>query len=144
MSRYLGLDVGDKTIGVALSDEMFLTAQGVTTIFRKSIKTDLNLLDDIITSKEVTKIIIGLPKNMDNSLGYQGEKTLKFIEKLKKKLYGRDIEIKTVDERLSTVSAENMLLKDDVSRSKRKKVIDKVAATIILQLYLDMKGKGND
>lgn len=141
MSRYLGLDVGDKTIGVALSDEMFLTAQGVTTIFRKGIKTDLSQLEEIIDSKEVTKIIVGLPKNMDNTIGYQGEKVLKFIEKLKKRLYSKDIVIETVDERLSTVSAENILLTDDVRRDRRKQVIDKVAATIILQLYLDMKEK---
>lgn len=141
MSRYLGLDVGDKTIGIALSDEMFLTAQGVTTIFRKGIKTDLSQLEEIIDSKEVTKIIVGLPKNMDNTIGYQGEKVLKFIEKLKKRLYSKDIVIETVDERLSTVSAENILLTDDVRRDRRKQVIDKVAATIILQLYLDMKEK---
>jgi putative Holliday junction resolvase len=141
--KILGLDVGDKTIGVAVSDGLLLTAQGRTTIFRQSIKKDIDQLIDIIKNDNITKIVVGLPKNMDNSLGRQVEKTKKFIEKLEKKirytdrLETHDIEIIYWDERLSSLAAENILIEGDVSRKKRKDVIDKLAAAIILQSYLD-------
>lgn len=134
MERLLGLDVGDKTIGVAVSDLLGLTAQGVTTIRRTGIKKDLTELISIINEYNVSKLVVGLPKNMNNTLGPQGEKVIKFIDKLKKK---KDLEIIYQDERLTTVSAERTLLKADVSRKKRKKVIDKLAAVYILQTYLD-------
>lgn len=139
MKRVMGLDVGDKTIGVAVSDPLGLTSQGITTIRRKGIKTDLIELREIIDEYNVEKVVIGLPKNMNNTLGPQGEKVVKFSEKFKKEF---DIEIIFQDERLSTVSAERMLISSDVRRDKRKKVIDKVAATFILQTYLDTKKRG--
>ncbi|OPJ57284.1 Holliday junction resolvase RuvX [Alkalithermobacter paradoxus] len=134
MKRLMGLDVGDATIGVAVSDLMKITAQGVKTIRRESIKKDLEELERIIKEKEVDTIIVGLPKNMNGTLGPQGEKVIKFTEKLKEKI---DIQIQFWDERLSTVAAERSLLQGDVSRKKRKQVIDMLAATIILQGYLD-------
>ncbi|MDR5658106.1 Holliday junction resolvase RuvX [Serpentinicella sp. ANB-PHB4] len=134
MERIMGLDVGDKTIGVALSDLMGWTAQGLKTIFRKSKKQDFLELKEIATQNDVKKIVIGLPKNMNATLGPQGEKVLKFSEDLKKQL---DIEIVHWDERLSTVAAERSLIQADVSRKKRKAVIDKMAAVYILQGYLD-------
>lgn len=137
MERYLGLDVGDKTIGVAVSDPLLLTSQGVTTVFRKGIKTDLAELEKIMAEYEVTRVVMGLPKNMNNTLGPQGEKVVKFSEKFKKRF--PDVEVEFIDERLSTVSAERMLIGADVRRDKRKGVIDKVAATYILQSYLDKK-----
>lgn len=136
----MGLDVGNKTIGVAVSDPLLLTAQGVTTVKRVGIKTDLSELSSIILEYEVTKTIVGLPKNMNNTLGPQGEKVLKFVEKFKEKF--PDMEVVMVDERLSTVSAERALIGGDVRREKRKGLIDKVAATYILQAHLDKERGG--
>ncbi len=134
MKRFLGLDVGDKTIGVAVSDPLGLTAQGVKTIRRKGIKKDLEELQGIISQYNVQALVIGLPKNMNNTLGPQGEKVLRFVERVKDNL---SVDIIMQDERLTTVSAERALINADMSRKKRKDVIDKVAATYILQAYLD-------
>ena len=130
----MGLDVGDKTIGVAVSDLLGITAQGVKTIRRNGIKKDFKELEDIISTYNVEEVVVGLPKNMNNTIGPQGEKVLKFIEKFKKKF---DLNVILQDERLTTVSAERALINADVSRKKRKGLIDKVAATYILQSYLD-------
>lgn len=135
MGRVLGLDVGDATIGVAVSDPLFITAQGIKTIFRKGIKKDMADLGEIIEEYDVDRVVMGLPKNMNNTLGPQGEKVIKFSEKFQKRF--RDIEIIFIDERLTTVSAERTLIGGDVRREKRKELIDKVAATYILQSYLD-------
>ncbi|EOC99949.1 Holliday junction resolvase RuvX [Caldisalinibacter kiritimatiensis] len=134
MKRVLGLDVGDKTIGVAVSDPLGLTAQGITTIRRTNIENDFNSLKDIINKYEIKLAVIGLPKNMNNTIGPQGEKVLEFVEYFKEKF---DIEVILEDERLTTAYAERILINGDMSRKKRKKVIDKVAATYILQSYLD-------
>jgi len=134
MERILGLDLGDKTIGVAVSDLLQLTAQGITTIRRESKKKDFQTLGDIINDYTIKKIVIGLPKNMNNTIGPQGEKTIDFGEKLKKRF---NLEIIYMDERLTTVAAERILIEGDIRREKRKKLIDKVAATYILQSYLD-------
>lgn len=132
--RIMGLDVGDKTIGVAVSDLLGWTAQGVETIKRTSSKADLNRIKEIIDEMDVKKIVVGLPKNMNGTIGPQGEKVLKFCEKIKKKF---DMEVVLWDERLTTVAAEKMLISADMSRKKRKQVVDKVAAVYILQGYLD-------
>lgn len=137
MGRIMGLDVGDVTIGVAISDLLFLTAQSITTIFRKGIKKDLLELEKLIEEYEIEKVVIGLPKNMNNTLGPQGEKVIKFSEKFKKKF--SNIEVIFQDERLTTVSAEKILIEADMKRKNRKNVIDKVAASYILQTYLDTK-----
>lgn len=136
MERIMGLDVGDKTIGVAISDLLGLTAQGKTTIIRKSKKEDYGKLKELIDEYEINKVVVGLPKNMNGSIGPQCEKTMKFAEKLKNKF---DIEMVYQDERLSTKAAERILISGDVRRDKRKTLIDKVAATVILQTYLDSK-----
>ncbi|MBZ2173714.1 Holliday junction resolvase RuvX [Schnuerera sp. xch1] len=134
MKRIMGLDVGDKTIGVAISDPLLLTAQGLKTIKRENDKKDIRQLEKIAREYNIIKIIVGLPKNMNNSIGSQGEKVMNFVDKFKKKL---NVEIILQDERLTTVAAERMLIDGDVRRQNRKKVIDKVAATYILQTYLD-------
>ncbi len=141
MNRYMALDVGDRTIGVAISDPLFIMAQGHSTIFRETLEKDLDSLKEIITKENIIKIIIGLPKNMNNSIGLQGEKVLTFVNDLKNFLLENklDIEIVMQDERLTTVSAERILIEGNMSRKKRKQVIDKVAATYILQSYLDRK-----
>lgn len=132
--RIMGLDVGDKTIGVAASDALGWTAQGIETIRRTNKKADYRRIGEIIKEKEITKIIVGLPKNMNGTVGPQGEKVLEFVEDLKKRF---TVEIILWDERLTTVAAERMLISGDVSRKKRKNVIDMIAATYILQGYLD-------
>ena len=141
MNRYMALDVGDRTIGVAISDPLFIMAEGYSTIFRESIEKDLETLKKIIISENIIKIVVGLPKNMNNTIGPQGEKVLTFVEDLKNYLLENDFDIEIVmqDERLTTVSAERILIEGNMSRKKRKKVIDKVAATYILQGYLDIK-----
>lgn len=136
MERILGLDVGDKTIGVAISDLLGITAQGITTIRRESKQKDYNALEALIKEYNVKKVVVGMPKNMNGTIGPQGEKVMKFAEKLKNKY---KIELIYIDERLTTVAAERILIEGDVRREKRKKVIDKVAATYILQSYLDSK-----
>ena len=141
MNKYMALDVGDRTIGVAVSDPLFIMAEGHSTIFRESIEKDFDILKDIIIKENIIKIIIGLPKNMNNTIGPQGEKVLSFVESLKEFLKENSFntEIIMQDERLTTVSAERILIEGNMSRKKRKKVIDKVAATYILQSYLDKK-----
>lgn len=137
--RILGLDYGTKTTGVAVSDPMGWTAQGLEIIRRQEdeqIKATLNRIAEICETYKVEKIVLGLPKNMNNTLGERGEKTLLFKQKLEGRL---KLPVETWDERLSTVAAENILLEADMSRKKRKNVIDKLAATIILQNYLDAK-----
>lgn len=132
--RIMGLDIGDKTIGVAVSDLMGLTAQGVKTVKRVGKKKDIEALKGIIKERQVNKIVSGLPKNMNGTLGPQGEKVIKFCELLEEET---GIKIEYWDERLSTVAAEKTLIQGNVRRENRKCVIDMVAAVIILQGYLD-------
>ena len=134
--RIMGLDIGDKTIGVAVSDLMGLTAQGVTTIKRVGKKKDIEAIKQIIAEKQVNKIVSGLPKNMNGTVGPQGEKVQKFCELLKEET---NLPIEFWDERLSTVAAERSLIEGNVRRENRKKVIDMLAAVIILQGYLDRR-----
>jgi putative Holliday junction resolvase len=139
--RIMGLDIGTRTIGVAISDELGMTAQGLKTLRRKSMEEDFKEIAAIIRQFEIEKIIVGLPLNMDGTLGRQAEKVLKWMEVLKEKI---EIPVATWDERLSTVGASRVLLEADLSRRKRKKVIDKVAAVLILQGYLDQGRRKND
>ncbi|MCX7951660.1 MAG: Holliday junction resolvase RuvX [Clostridiales bacterium] len=136
--RILGLDVGDKTIGVAVSDPLGWTAQGIKTIKRIGIKKDLQEIINIVNEYNVEKIVVGLPKNMNGTLGPQSEKVLKFCDKLKEVC---NLEIILEDERLTTMAAERTLIEAEMHWSKRKKVIDTVAATYILQGYLDKAKK---
>lgn len=140
--RIMGLDVGDRTIGVAISDSLLITAQGKETIFRKSLKQDIDRLIELINEYEVVKVVSGMPYNMNGSIGPQGEKTKQFMDKFEKKLIysdriDRKIDIEYWDERLTTLSATRMLIDADMRREKRKEVVDKLAATLILQGYLD-------
>lgn len=132
--RILGLDVGDRTIGVAVSDPLGYTAQGITTIRRKSLEYDMEELKKICDQYGVDTILSGLPKNMNGTIGPQSEKVMEFCEKLSKSL---NLPVKYWDERLTTVAANRAMLEADMSRSKRKKIVDKLAATYILQGYLD-------
>ncbi|MCI8631354.1 MAG: Holliday junction resolvase RuvX [Firmicutes bacterium] len=138
--RKIGLDVGDKTIGVAISDELLLTAQGITTIDRIGIRKDCGKIMDYIKEYNCDTVIVGLPLKLDGTDSPQTEKVREFTVMLGNKLKSSgmaDIEIIFQDERLTTVMAERVLIEADVRRSKRKEVIDKQAAVIILQSYLD-------
>ena len=135
--RVMACDYGSKTIGIAVSDPFGWTAQGVEIIRRQeeeALSSSIERIEELIAEYGVEKIVVGLPKNMNNTSGEQLEKTLEFIEKLKKKI---SLPVVTWDERLSTVGAERVLLEADLSRAKRKKVIDKMAAAYFLQGYLD-------
>ncbi|WP_341465269.1 Holliday junction resolvase RuvX [Alkalibacter saccharofermentans] len=134
--RYMGLDVGDRTIGVAVSDLLGLTAQSLKTIKRASLDKDLEELKSIIEEKSVTVLVIGIPKNMNGSIGSQGEKVIGFSNYLKKRL---KVEIVHWDERLTSKFADNLMLEGDVKRKKRKEKIDMMAAQNILQSYMDSK-----
>jgi len=138
--RKIGLDVGDKTIGVAVSDGLDITAQGVMTIERIGIKKDTGKVLDLIKEYDCDTVVIGLPLKLDGSDSPQTEKVREFRQKLENKLKGsgmNDIKVKFYDERLTTVMAEKVLIEADMRRNKRKEIIDRQAAIIILQGYLD-------
>lgn len=132
--RIMGLDLGKKTIGVAVSDPAGLIAQPVTTIKRVSLNKDLEELERFIDEYSVTGIVVGLPVNMDGTMGSATETVLKFIEKLKART---GLKVATWDERLSTAAVTRVLIDGDMSRARRKEVVDKMAASYILQGYLD-------
>jgi len=131
--RILGLDLGDKTIGLALSDPLKITAQGLMVLQRKTLEQDLIELDKIKEQHEVEEVVVGLPRMMNGSIGPMGEKAQEFADILSQR-WG--IPVHTWDERLSTMEAEKTLLQADLSRKKRKKLIDKTAAVLILQSFL--------
>ncbi|MEG1503214.1 Holliday junction resolvase RuvX [Enterococcus sp. 22-H-5-01] len=135
--RVMGLDVGSKTVGIAVSDPFGWTAQGVEIIRIDEANEEFGFdrLGELVKEYKVTKFVVGLPKNMNNTIGPRAEASMAYAEQIKE-LFGLPIEFQ--DERLTTVQAERMLVEQaDVSRSKRKKVIDKLAAVMILQNYLD-------
>jgi putative Holliday junction resolvase len=139
--RIMGLDIGSRTIGVAISDELGMTAQGLKTIKRRSMEEDLKEISMIIAQFNIDKIVVGLPINMNGTIGKQAEMVFQWIKTLKEKI---SLPVETWDERLSTVEASRVLLEADLSRKKRKIVIDKLAAVIILQGYLYQSRKRND
>jgi putative holliday junction resolvase len=134
--RIMGLDVGSKTVGVAMSDELGWTAQGLKTLKINEEKQEFGFeeLGQLIKEYQVDSVVIGLPKNMNGSIGPRGEASQQFAAEVERRFH-----VPTVlwDERLTTMAAERVLLEADVSRKKRKKVIDKMAAVMILQGYLD-------
>jgi len=139
--RIMGIDIGSRTMGVAISDELGMTAQGLKTIKRRSMEEDLKEISLIIAQFKIGKIVVGLPKNMDGTIGKQAEVIFQWIKAAKEKIY---LPVVTWDERLSTVEASKILLEADLSRKKRKGVIDKLAAVLILQGYLNQSRKQND
>ncbi len=135
--RILGLDVGDVLIGVAVSDPMRIIAQGLDSIKRVTPEKDVETIKRLVDEHEAGAIVVGLPKMMSGEIGIQAQKVLDFAELLKAAV---EIPITMWDERLSTVAATRSLIEGDMSRKKRKKVVDKVAAVLILQGYLDSHG----
>ena len=137
--KYLGLDLGTRTLGLAISDPTGLIATSYK-IIRHNEEYDklVEILNDEIIDNNIDELVLGFPKNMDNTIGERGQIALQFKDMLEAEL---KIPVHMQDERLSTVEATNLLISNDLSRNKRKKVIDSVAATIILQSYLDRKGR---
>lgn len=138
--KALGLDVGDQTIGVSVSDDLMISATGITTIQRTGIKKDTGAVIDLIKEYGTCITVIGMPLLMDGTVSSQGEKILEFKEKLSNKIKSsgmKDQDIVLFDERFTTSMAERVLIEGNVSRKKRKEVIDKQAAVLILQGFLD-------
>jgi putative Holliday junction resolvase len=134
--RFMGLDVGDKRIGVALSDESALIASPRETLERRGNQKDIAHLLELARREEVSEILVGMPLKLDGSIGPQADKVSRFVEALRA---ATPIPITTWDERLSTVGAERAMIEADVSRAKRRGAVDRVAAALILQSYLDAK-----
>lgn len=144
--RKIALDVGDKTVGVALSDELGITAQGLMTLERVGIRKDTGKILDLVREYHCDTIVIGLPKKLDGTDSIQTEKVYEFRRMLENKMRStamKGVEVVWQDERLTTVMAEKVLIEADVSRKKRKQVIDKQAAVLIMQSYLDGQGAQN-
>ncbi len=143
MTRIMGLDYGSKTVGVAVSDELGITAQGVETITRNEegkLRRTLARIEELSVEYGINRIVLGYPKNMDNSAGWRVKKTEEFAAMVQRRT---GIPVVFWDERLTTVSAERVLIESGVRREKRKAVIDKIAAALILQNYLD-SGRGGE
>ena len=138
--RILAIDYGEKRIGVAISDIMGIIAQPLDTIQRKDYEEDLKNIKNIIKQNSVVEVVIGLPKNMDGRLGDSAMKIVHFVSQLRKAI---DLPIRVWDERLTTAESEKLLIESDVSRKKRRKKIDKIAASLILQGYLENKTSHN-
>ena len=136
--RILSLDVGKKKIGIAITDALGITAQGLETLVRENKKTDFERIKKIIHDMNVSKIIVGLPLNMDGTAGVMAKEIYNFVDKLKE---GTDVPVQVWDERLTTMEAERVLLQADLSRKKRKRLDDRVAAQLILQSYLSATDK---
>ena len=135
--RIMGLDYGSKTVGVAISDPLGITAQGIETITRKDenkLRKTCARIEALIEEYQVEKIVIGLPKHMNNDIGIRAEKSMEFAEMLKRRT---GLEVQMWDERLTTMEAERTLIESNIRREKKKKYIDKIAAVFILQGYLD-------
>jgi len=142
MDRIMGLDFGAKTVGVAISDPLCLTAQGIETIQRKSenkLRQTLARIESLIDEYQVGKLVLGFPKHMNNDIGDRGEKSLEFKEMLERRT---GLTVVMWDERLTTVQAERVLKESNIRREERKKYVDKLAAVFILQGYLDSLQEG--
>jgi putative Holliday junction resolvase len=144
MIRIMGLDFGSKTVGVAISDPLGLTAQGIEIIRRESenkLRRTLARIEELIREYEVTSLVLGFPKNMNNTIGERAEKTLAFKEMLERRT---GLTVTMWDERLTTVAANRALMEGGVRRENRKEYVDMIAAVYILQGYLDSHGREKD
>lgn len=134
--RVLGLDLGSKTLGVAISDALGIIANPIGTyrLETNSLQDALNCVKILVKDHNISKVVLGLPKNMNGSIGFQAEYSLEFKKMLENELH---LEVILIDERLTSKMANQVMIKADISRNKRKSNVDKLAATIILQAYLD-------
>ncbi|MCC8068045.1 MAG: Holliday junction resolvase RuvX [Clostridiales bacterium] len=141
MTRIMGLDYGSKTVGVAISDPLGLTAQGIETIQRaqeNKLRRTLARIEELVSRYEVKEIVLGYPKNMNNTIGERAEKSLEFRDMLERRT---GLPVVMWDERLTTVSAERTLMESGVRRENRKQYVDMIAAVYILQGYLDYRSR---
>ena len=136
--RILGIDYGRKRIGLAVSDPLYITAQALSTLHRGDAENDMAALEVLIREREVDEVVVGLPKNMDGSLGASAREALAFADELRARF---QLAVHMVDERLSTVRAHKVMKSAGLSRKKRTESADKVAAQLILQSYLDQRGQ---
>jgi putative Holliday junction resolvase len=134
--RLVGLDVGDATIGVAVADELGLTAQGIGVVRRSSLASDMRHLEELLASYEPDRFVVGLPLNMNGTVGPQARKVQAFADALARHF---GVEVDTWDERLSTAAVTRTLVEADLSRARRRQVVDKLAAVFILQGYMDSR-----
>ncbi len=137
--RIMGLDFGSKTVGVAVSDPLYITAQGVEIIRREQenkLRKTLARIEELVKEYEVEEIVLGLPKNMNNSIGERGEKSIEFKEMLERRT---GLNVVMWDERLTTVAADKTMMEAGIRRENRKKYVDQIAAAFILQGYLDLR-----
>jgi putative holliday junction resolvase len=134
--RVLALDVGEKRIGVAVSDPLGLTAQGVETIFTKGLENDLARIKELAIKYETNRLVVGFPRNMNGTIGPQAERILEFSRALE----GKGFQVRHQDERMTTIMARRVLLEGEVRGKKRREVVDKLAATYILQTFMDSGG----
>ncbi|MDO4710533.1 MAG: Holliday junction resolvase RuvX [Peptostreptococcaceae bacterium] len=139
MMKILALDVGNKRIGTAVSDELGMFAHPLYTVKRKGLQNDIDTIIKIIDEHRIGELVIGLPKNMDGTIGSQGEKTIYFAEAIKSK---KDIKITYWDERLSTKTAKDIMLLNDIRQIDKKEIVDTIAAVVILDNYLSSIRKG--
>lgn len=137
--KIMGIDFGTKRMGIALSDELFITAQGADTIQRKDLKTDLAAISDIISQNNVIEIVVGLPISMNGTHSRKTEEVIEFVEVLTKAV---SVPVKTWDERLTTVQADRAMMEAGLNGFKRRRLADKVASGLILQSYLDSRKRG--
>lgn len=137
--KMLALDVGNKRIGTAVSDELGMFAHPLYTIHRKGIKRDIEEIIRILEEHRIEKLVVGLPRNMDGTLGFQGEKTMKFVNSLQREI-GMDVEY--IDERLSTQEAKEIMLANNIRQENKKNIIDTIAAVVILDDYLKRVREG--
>lgn len=140
MARILAVDFGERRIGLAVSDPLGITAQGLPTIDAKKSKDLFFHIQEIIKDKKVTKIVVGMPKNMDGSIGFKGEQVQKFIQKLARKT---GVEVTSWDERLTSVQSQKSMREMGI-KQKQKEAVDRISATLILQSYLDSLCKENE
>ena len=137
--KIMGLDFGTKRIGVSLSDELFITAQGSDTIYRKDLQADLQAISGIIKENNVIEVVVGLPISMNGSHSQKTKETLEFVDVLTKAV---TVPVKTWDERLTTVQADRSMMEAGMNSFKRRELADKVASALILQCYLDSRKRG--
>ena len=137
--KIMGIDFGTKRMGIALSDELFLTAQGADTIYRKDLSTDLDAIARIIRENNVIEIVVGLPISMNGTHSQKTKEVLEFVDILSKAV---TVPVKTWDERLTTVQADRAMMEAGMNGFKRRQLTDKVASGLILQGYLDLRKRG--
>ena len=134
--KILGLDIGEKRIGIAISDELGYTAQGIKVLTRSGLDDDLEVIKELIKEAKASEVVVGLPKNMDGSLGESAQKVLSFTKRMEEFV---SLPVTLWEKRWTTAEPTRLLVDADISRAKRRKVVDKLAAVLILQGYLDSR-----